>query len=150
MISILSSHLLATFLTLRPLLAQDDTGANNAAAAAGGAVGGIIGLIVGLIIIVALWKVFVKAGQPGWAAIIPIVNLYFLCKVAGRPGWWVILMLIPFVNFIIFIIISIDVAKNFGKGVGFGLGLAFLGFIFYPVLGFGSATYQGPAAPATV
>jgi hypothetical protein len=59
-------------------------------------------------------------------------------------------MLIPFVNFIIFIIISIDIAKNFGKGVGFGLGLAFLGFIFYPVLGFGSATYQGPAAPASI
>src|ERR1700747_670255 len=94
----------------------------------------------------ALWKVFAKAGQRGWAAIIPIVNTYFLCKVAGRPGWWVILMFIPLVNFVIWIIISIDVAKNFGKGTGFGVGVAFLSFIFVPILAFGSAQYQG--APA--
>jgi hypothetical protein len=55
-------------------------------------------------------------------------------------------MFIPFVNFIILIILSIDMAKSFGKGVGFGLGLAFLGFIFLPILGFGSAQYQGPSA----
>jgi hypothetical protein len=150
MISSLSSHLLATFLTLRPFLAQDETATNNAAAAAGGAVGGLIGLVIGLVVIVALWKVFAKAGQPGWAAIIPIFNLYILCKVAGRPGWWLILLLIPFVNFVIAIILCIDIAKNFGKGAGFGIGLAFLGFIFFPVLAFGSATYQGPATPATV
>jgi hypothetical protein len=103
-----------------------------------------------LLMIVSLWKVFGKAGQPGWGAIIPIVNTYFLCKVAGRPGWWVILMFIPFVNFVIWIIISIDIAKNFGKGAGFGVGLAFLSFIFYPVLAFGSAQYRGPAAAVAV
>jgi hypothetical protein len=91
------------------------------------------------------WKVFSKAGQPGWASIIPIVNVYFLCRVAGRPGWWVILMLIPIVHFIIWIILCIDIAKNFGKGVGFGIGLILLSIIFYPILGFGSAQYQGPA-----
>ena len=96
--------------------------------------------------IAALWKVFTKAGQPGWAAIIPILNTYFVCKVAGRPGWWVILMLIPFVNFIIWIILCIDVAKSFGKGVGFGIGLLLLRIIFFPILGFGSAQYQGPSA----
>jgi hypothetical protein len=96
--------------------------------------------------IASLWKLFSKAGQPGWAAIIPIVNTYFLCKVAGRPGWWVLLMLIPLVNFVIWIIISIDIAKNFGKGTGFGVGVAFLSFIFVPILAFGSAQYQG--APA--
>ena len=99
-----------------------------------------------IFMIASLWKLFSKAGQPGWAAIIPIVNTYFLCKVAGRPGWWVLLMLIPLVNFVILIIISIDIAKNFGKGTGFGVGVAFLSFIFVPILAFGSAQYQG--APA--
>jgi uncharacterized membrane protein YhaH (DUF805 family) len=75
-----------------------------------------------VLMIAALWKIFSKAGQPGWAAIIPIVNTYFVCKVAGRPGWWVILMFIPFVNFIIGIILCIDIAKSFGKGVASGLG----------------------------
>ena len=55
-------------------------------------------------------------------------------------------MLIPFVNFVICIILCIDLAKSFGKGAGFGIGLAFLGIIFFPILGFGSAQYQGPAA----
>jgi hypothetical protein len=101
-----------------------------------------------ILLIAAMWKVFSKAGQPGWAAIIPIYNIYVMCKVAGRPGWWLLLMLIPFVNFIILIILSIDIAKSFGKGAGFGLGMAFLGFIFWPILGFGSAQYQGGAAGA--
>jgi hypothetical protein len=113
----------------------------------GGGVGGVVGFIVWLAIVVLViagfWKTFEKAGQPGWGAIIPIYNIYLLCKIAGKPGWWVLLMLIPFVNIIIAILVSIDVAKNFGKGAGFGLGLAFLGFIFYPILGFGSAQYIG-------
>lgn len=110
---------------------------------------GLIGWVVILAIVVlqiaAWWMMFEKAGQPGWGAIIPIVNLYFLCKVAGRPGWWVILLLIPLVNIIALIIVSVDIARNFGKGVLFGIGLFILGFIFYPILGFGSAQYQ-PAA----
>jgi hypothetical protein len=106
----------------------------------------IVPLAIGLLMIAAMWKVFSKAGQPGWASLIPIYNLYVLCKIAGRPGWWILLMLIPFVNFIILIIICIDIAKSFGNGVGFGLGLIFLGFIFFPILGFGSAQYQGPSA----
>ena len=107
---------------------------------------GLVWLIVALVVIIALWKVFTRAGQPGWAAIIPFFNFYILCKVAGRPGWWLILMLIPFVNFIVWIILSLDVAKNFGKGAGFGIGIALLSFIFLPVLGFSDATYQAPAA----
>jgi Family of unknown function (DUF5684) len=106
----------------------------------------IFGLLVALLLIVAMWKVFTKAGQPGWASIIPIYNLYIWCKIVGRPWWWIILMLIPFVNLIICIILCIDLAKSFGKGVGFGIGLALLGIIFFPILGFGSAQYQGPAA----
>jgi Family of unknown function (DUF5684) len=129
-----------------PFLAQANEQYPNAApAAAGGGVALIIWLLVVLLAIVSLWKVFSKAGQPGWASIIPIFNLYIWCKAVGRPGWWVILMFIPFVNFIIFIIVSIDMAKSFGKGVGFGVGLAFLGIIFLPILAFGSAQYQGPS-----
>jgi len=106
----------------------------------------IIGLLIAVVLIVAMWKIFTKAGQPGWASIIPIYNIYVWCKIVGRPWWWLLLMLIPFVNFIICIILCIDLAKSFGKGVGFGIGLALLGFIFFPILGFGSAQYQGPAA----
>src|SRR5438309_957163 len=107
----------------------------------------VIDIILCVLVIAGLWKVFTKAGQPGWAAIIPLVNFYFLCKVAGRPGWWLLLLLICFPIF--YIIICIDVAKRFGKGVGFAIGLIFLGFIFFPILGFGSAQYQGgaPAVP---
>src|SRR5713226_7202812 len=67
-----------------------------------------------ILMIAAMWKVFSKAGQPGWAILIPIYNLYIICKVAGRPGWWLILMFIPLVNFIILVILDIDIAKNFG------------------------------------
>ena len=103
-------------------------------------------LAVIVFFIAALWKVFTKAGQPGWAAIVPIYNAYILLKIAGKPGWWLLLFLIPLVNLIIAILVAIEVAKAFGKGTGFGLGLAFLGFIFYPILGYGSATYQGKSA----
>ena len=106
----------------------------------------IFWLAVTILMIAACWKIFTKAGQPGWAAIIPIYNWYILCKIVGRPGWWVILLLIPFINFIIGIILCIDLAKSFGKGVGFAIGLILLGIIFFPILGFGSAQYQGPAA----
>ena len=106
----------------------------------------IVGLLIALLVIVAMWKVFTKAGQPGWASIIPIYNLYVWCKIVGRPWWWILLMLIPLVNFIILIILCIDMAKSFGKGAGFGIGLALLGVIFFPILGFGSAKYQGAAA----
>lgn len=97
--------------------------------------------------IAAYWKVFAKAGRPGWGAIIPIYNIYLLVKVAGRPGWWVILYIIPIVNIIIHLIVSLDVARNFGKGSGFGVvGLWLFSFVGFPILGFGSARYQGPLA----
>jgi len=106
----------------------------------------LIELAIFILVIVGVWKVFTKAGRPGWASLIPIYNLYVLLKIAGKPGWWILLFLIPLVNVVMMIIVAIEVAKVFGKGTGFGLGLAFLGFIFYPILGFGDATYQG--APA--
>lgn len=112
--------------------------------------GGLILLLLYLAVIVltiaGMWKTFAKANQPGWAAIIPIYNFYVMLKIAGRPAWWLVLFLIPIVNFVIPFIVSIDIAKSFGKGVGFGLGLALLSFIFYPLLGFGDDQYQGPSA----
>jgi len=112
----------------------------------GGAGGSIIFLLIWLLVVVVviagLWKTFVKAGKPGIVSIIPIVNMVFLLEIAGRPIWWIILFFIPLVNLIILIVVSIDVARKFGKGPAFGLGLAFLGMIFYPILGFGDAEYS--------
>jgi hypothetical protein len=102
----------------------------------------ILMLIVFVFAFAGIWKVFTKAGQPGWACIVPIYNAVVLMRIAGKPGWWVILLFIPVVGVIVQIIVCIDVAKNFGKGAGFGIGLALLGVIFYPILGFGSAQYN--------
>jgi len=112
------------------------------AAAAGGLLL-IIYLAVLVLVIAGFAKVLQKADQPWWGALVPIYNIYLLLKVTGRPGWWLVLLLIPLVNFVISIIVFIDVAKAFGKGTGFGLGLAFLSVIFLPLLGFGDAQYQG-------
>jgi len=106
----------------------------------------IVILAIVVVMIASLWKVFTKAGQPGWAAIVPFYNLIVLCQIVGRPLWWIVLCLIPFVNFVIVILVYIDLAKSFGKSTGFGLGMFFLGFIFLPILGFSSAKYVGPVA----
>lgn len=105
--------------------------------------------------IAGYWATFAKAGKPGWGALIPFYNLYLLIKIAGRPGWWLVLCFIPLVNVIIVLIVSLDIAKNFGKGAGFGVLLWLFPMIMYLVLGFGSAQYAGapaasaaPAAPA--
>ncbi len=101
-------------------------------------------LVVALI--AAFWKIFVKAGQPGWAAIVPIYNIIILLKIVGRPTWWVVLMLVPFVNFVVSVLVAIDLAKSFGKSGTFALALIFA--VGYFILGFGDAQYQGPAAAA--
>ncbi|RKH43075.1 signal peptidase I [Corallococcus interemptor] len=107
----------------------------------------VIYLAVLVVGIASLWKIFVKAGQPGWAAIVPFYNLYILLNIVGRPIWWMaMLLLCPPAAFIASIILSIDLAKSFGKDTGFGIGLFFLGIIFGPMLAFGDAQYQGPAA----
>lgn len=95
-------------------------------------------------VLAGFWKVFTKAAQPGWASIIPIYNIYILLKIAGKPGWWLLLFLVPLVNVVIGVIVALDIAKAFGKGTGFGIGLALLSWLFYPILGFGDAVYQGP------
>ncbi len=96
--------------------------------------------------IASLWKVFEKAGQPGWACIIPIYNIVVLCQIAGKPAWWVLLYLIPLVNIVISIMVKHNISKNFGHDVGFTLGLVFLAFIFYPILAWGESEYLGPNA----
>ena len=96
--------------------------------------------------VVCFWKLYTKAGKPGWAAIIPIYNIIVLLKIVGRPVWWILLLFIPLVNIIIAVIVYVDLAKSFGKSTGFGIGLLLLGIIFFPILGFGDAEYEGPAA----
>ncbi len=113
------------------------------AAAAGIGVGVmVVSLAIAVLMIASMWKVFVKAGKPGWAAIVPIYNMVVLLEIAGKPGWWVILFFVPFVNFVMIIITSLSLARKFGKGAGYGLGLALLGVVFYPMLGFGNAQYD--------
>ncbi|MGB7556168.1 MAG: DUF5684 domain-containing protein [Candidatus Korobacteraceae bacterium] len=105
----------------------------------------LFGLVVLVIIIIGGWKVFEKAGQPGWAILIPFFNAYILLKIAGRPGWWLLLWLIPLVNVVIAIVVAIDVAKAFGQSALFGVVLIFLfGGIGYLILGFGDYRYLGP------
>ena len=106
----------------------------------------IASLIVLAIIIVGMCKVFTKAGKPGWAAIVPIYNIIIMLEIAGKPMWWFILFLIPIANLVVAILVGIAVAEKFGKEAGFGVGLALLGFVFYPILGFGDAQYQGAAS----
>jgi hypothetical protein len=121
--------------------------------AAGGAAGGFIILIYILLIILIIaswWKIFSKAGKPGWAAIIPIYNIIVMLDIVDKPLWWIILFFIPIVNYIISLIVFIELAKCFGKGAGFGVGLWLLGIIFFPILAFGDAQYEGPSSPSAV
>ncbi|HMO62378.1 MAG TPA: DUF5684 domain-containing protein [Ferruginibacter sp.] len=103
-----------------------------------------IGLCLAVIIIASLWKIFTKAGQEGWKAVIPIYNAYILLKIVGKPGWWLLLFIIPIVNYVFIIWTYNMLSKSFGKDEGFTVGLVLLGIVFFPILGFGSAVYQGP------
>jgi hypothetical protein len=97
-----------------------------------------------VVVIAGMWKTFEKAGQPGWAAIVPIYNAYVLtCEIAKKEILWFILLFIPIVGIVASIMVALEVGRKFGKSDGFGIGLAFLPFIFYPMLGFGDAQYQG-------
>ena len=126
-------------------LSQEDygSGAGGAMAAAGGCVMGLIYLGVMLIALFGLWKMYEKAGKPGWAAIIPIYNVIVMLEIVARPLWWVVLMFIPLVNVVVYILVLVELARRFGKGVGYAIGMLFLPFIFFPLLGFGDATYRG-------
>lgn len=121
----------------------------NSGGGAGGAIVGLLILVIELGIaaamIAGLWKLFVKAGQPGWAAIVPIYNTYVMTQIVGRPILWFILTFIPCVNFVAMVLIMIDLAKSFGKSTGYAIGMILLPFVFIPMLGFGDAQYSGPS-----
>lgn len=106
------------------------------------------GIIV-IFLLISFWKVFEKAGQPGWKAIIPVYNLYILLKIVGKPGWWLILFFIPLVNLVFLVWTYNMLSKSFGKDEGFTVGLVLIGFIFLPILAFGSAKYLGPYGDKT-
>lgn len=110
----------------------------------------MIGIIIIYIAVIALllasmWAVFAKAGKPGWAALIPIYNLIILLEIVGKPWWWLFLMVIPLLNVVFAIWVYNLLSKSFGKSEGFTVGLLLLSFIFFPILAFGDAEYQGPA-----
>jgi len=130
-------------MTLIPALLLQDSGGTGAALFGTGFT--LVMLAVAVVLIAGFWKVFTKAGQPGWASLIPIYNLYILLKIAGRPAWWILLMMIPLVNMVIAILLAIDVAKSFGQSAGWGVVMLFLLCgIGYLVLGFGNYRYVGP------
>lgn len=98
---------------------------------------GIIALMV-----TAFWKIFEKAGQPGWAAIVPIYNLVVWCDIIKKPGWWALYMMIPYVGIIWQVWAANLLVKKFGKDEAFTVGCVFLPFVFYPILAFGDAKFQ--------
>lgn len=121
-------------------------GEGGTVACCGGGLVFFIVFVFGILLpYVCLWKIFVKAGKPGWAAIIPIYNLIILCEIVGRPTIWVVYCLIPVVNIVCGIILLVDLVKSFEKEPVWVLGLLFLPVIFYPMLAFGSSEYKGPS-----
>jgi len=104
---------------------------------------GLISFGVFVLMCVSGWMIFAKANKPGWACLVPIYNILVALEIVDRPWWWLLLLLIPFVNLVFALILCIDLAKAFGQGAAFGIGLLLLGFIFYPILAFGDARYLG-------
>lgn len=106
----------------------------------------LVWLALVLVVLAGTWKTFEKAGQPGWGAIVPIYNLYLMLQIGDNEWWWLLVLFVPIVNIYASYKIVAGVAKAFGQGLGFALGLWFLGIVFWPILGFGDYSYQG--APA--
>ncbi len=104
----------------------------------------MVELIASILIIVAMWKIFTKAGEPGWASLIPFYNFYKLFQISMGKGWYFLLLFVPLVNYIVIILLAINISRSFGKSTGFTLGLIFLSPIFLCILGFSSAQYLGP------
>ena len=101
------------------------------------------GLLFILLIIASFWKVFEKAGEAGWKSLIPIYNFFVLLRIAGCPSWWLLMFFLPVVNIYFMVVMHIRLAEKFGKAPLFGFALCFFGFIFFPILAFGSAQYAG-------
>ena len=103
----------------------------------------VLSIALTVLVVIAEWKIFEKAGEPGWKCLIPLYNAYILFKITWGNGWKFLLLLIPIANVVIAIITQVKLAKAFGKGGGFAVGLVLLPVIFYPILGFGDAQYIG-------
>jgi len=103
-------------------------------------------VVLAVIYIAAQWRIYEKAGKPGWAVLIPFYNFIVLLEIVGKPWWWLLLMFIPVVNLVIGIWVVNLLSKSFGQNEGFTLGLLFLSIIFYPMLAFGNYDYKGPVA----
>jgi hypothetical protein len=108
-------------------------------------IGGILYVALLVLLVIANWKIYTKAGQPGWAILIPIYNILVLLEIVGKPWWWLLLMLVPVVNVVFLIWMLNLLSLSFGKDSGFTIGLILLGPIFMMILGFGSSSYVGPA-----
>jgi len=135
------------------LLAQVEVTTTSESSGGGASI--VLFVVYAVIIVLAiagLWKIIDKTGQPGaWALLYIIcqpIGVIPLLKATGRPMWWIVLFFIPFVNLVALVIVMIDLAKSFGKGTGYGVGLALLPFIFLPMLGFGRDEYRGPVVTA--
>lgn len=131
-------------------LAQAYDYGTEPAAETGAAIGGVLFMLIYLavaaVLIAGMWKLFTKAGRPGWASLIPFYNIFVLLEIAGKPAWWLVLFFVPFVNIVIGILLGIEVAKKFGYSEVFGAIVCGLLGIGYAIIGFGSAQYQGDAA----
>lgn len=107
----------------------------------------VFSLIVCVLSIIAMWRIFTKAGKPGWASIIPVYNMVVLFQIVGMNPWLLLLYIVPFVNYVasivLIIMLGIKLAKAFGKSSGFAVGLIFLNTIFMLILGLGNAEYVG-------
>jgi ABC-type Na+ efflux pump permease subunit len=103
----------------------------------------LITMVSGLVAIAGQWLTFKKANQPGWAAIIPFYNVYIMTKIGDNEWWWTLVIFVPIVQIYAIHKISAGVSNAFGQSTGFALGLWILGFIFWPMLGFGDYSYQG-------
>jgi len=96
---------------------------------------------IAVLIYAGMWKIYEKAGKPGWAAIIPFYNMIVLLEIVKKPWWWFLLMMIPYVNLIWIIWTYNLLSKSFGKDEGYTIGMILLPFVFIPMLGFGDAKY---------
>ena len=104
----------------------------------------LIVMAVSILMIIAMWRIFTKAGKPGWASLVPIYNMVVMMQIVGRPEWQVVLMFLPFAHIYISIVLPLDLAKSFGKTTGFGVLMIFFPAIMNPILAFGSSRYVGP------
>jgi Family of unknown function (DUF5684) len=102
-------------------------------------------LIAAVMSVMVMWTIYERAGQPGWASLVPIYNMIVLMNVAGRPAWWFLLMGIPIVNLVIWFMICMDLAVAFDRGIPFAAGLFLVPFVFFPLMAFGEPDYVGPA-----